>query len=151
MIEPAKPEDVDGLVELGRAMAAESPRWRRLEYSPARVRNTIEALMSSPDGLVMVARRDGRLAGAILAVCDANWMSDERICQELALYLAPQYRGTMTASRLICAMAAWAKVKGARWVEAGVSTGVHPERTARLYQRLGFHTFMIGLELDHGN
>lgn len=150
MIEPAKPEDVDALVELGRAMVNESPRWRRLVYSAQRVRNTITALIASPDGLVVVARREGRLVGAILAICEANWMSEERVCQELALYVVPECRGSMIACRLICTMVAWGEAKGARWIEAGVSTGVHPKRTAALYQRLGFETFMIGLELEHG-
>ncbi|WP_179216540.1 GNAT family N-acetyltransferase [Achromobacter xylosoxidans] len=151
MIEPGKPSDIEGLVELGRAMAAESPRWSRLAYSADRVRNTITNLLSTAEGLVLVARRDGRLVGGILAIAAPNWMSEELIAQEVALFMLPQYRGTFTAARLVCAMAAWSKAKGARWVEAGVSTGVHTERTAGLYRRLGFHPYMIGLELEHGN
>ncbi|MFY3552929.1 GNAT family N-acetyltransferase [Achromobacter insolitus] len=151
MIEPGKPSDIDGLVELGRVMAAESPRWNRLAYSADRVRTTITSLMTMPEGLVLVARRDGLLAGGILAIAAPNWMSEELIAQELAFFILPQYRGSFTAARLICAMAAWSKAKGARWIEAGVSTGVHTERTAGLYRRLGFNPYMVGLELEHGN
>ncbi|MFU1927503.1 GNAT family N-acetyltransferase [Bordetella hinzii] len=151
MIEPGKPEDIDGLVELGRIMAAESPRWRRLAYSAERVRQTINRLLELPEGLVLVARRDGMLVGGILAVASPNWMSDELIAQELAFFMLPAYRGSFTATRLICAMAAWSKAKGARWIEAGVSTGINTERTAGLYRRLGFHPYMVGLELEHGN
>lgn len=151
MIEPGKPSDIEGLVELGRAMASESPRWNRLAYSAERVRNTITSLMSTSEGLVLVARRDGLLVGGILAIAAPNWMSEELIAQELAFFILPQYRGTFTATRLVCAMAAWSKAKGARWIEAGVSTGVHTERTAALYERLGFRHYMVGLELEHGN
>lgn len=151
MIEPGQPSDIEGLVELGRQMAAESPRWNRLAYSAERVRTTITNLLATSDGLVLVARRDGLLVGGILAIASPNWMSDEVIAQELAFFILPQYRGSFTATRLICAMAAWSKAKGARWIEAGVSTGVHTERTAALYERLGFRHYMVGLELEHGN
>lgn len=146
MVEPGKPEDVPGLVELGRQMVAESPRWSRLPYSAERVGRTLNSLMASSDGLVLVARRDGVLVGAILAICEANWMSDQPICQELALFVAPHCRGSMTACRLISGMYAWANIKGAAWCEAGVSTGVNVERTAALYRHLGFKQFMVGLE-----
>ncbi|WP_368647805.1 N-acetyltransferase family protein [Castellaniella ginsengisoli] len=152
MMRPATLEDVPALVEMGAGMAAESPRWNRLTYSGERVGNTLRNLIESPDGLVLVGERSGGLiAGGIAAIASPNWMSEEMIVQELALFVRPEFRGSILACRLICGLAEWAKLKGARWVEAGVSTGVSPERTAALYQRLGFKAFMVGLELEIPN
>lgn len=146
MIEPAQFEDVPRLVEIGRAMAQESPRWRRLIYSAEKVGNTITALLGTADGLVLVYRKQGQIVGGIMARVSSNWMSDDRIAQEIALFILPEHRASFAACRLISAMTAWAQIKGARWIEAGISTGVDTERTARLYERLGFERFQIGLE-----
>lgn len=146
MIRPGKIEDVDAVIELGRLMHAESPRWNRLAYSEPRVRATLTELINSPDGLVLVAERDQRLVGGILALMSLDWMSEQRTAQELALFMLPAYRASMTPCRLISAFVAWAKAKGAVWVEAGISTGVHTERTAALYEKLGFERSSIVLE-----
>lgn len=151
MIEHATLEDVPELVSLGRLMAAESPRWSRIAYSPERVERTLRALIGSPQGAVFIARRGGRIIGTILLLAEPNWMSDEVICQELALFTHPEHRGTFAAARLIAVAIEWSRIKGARWIEAGSGTGVNPERTARLYERLGFTRYLIGLECEHGN
>jgi hypothetical protein len=148
-VEPATLEDIPSMVELGRLMHAESPRWSRLPYSAERVGATIKALIESPDGLALVARRPGgRIVGGIAAIAVQSWVSDELMAQELALFVRPEFRGSILACRLICGFVEWARIKNARWVEAGVSTGITPERTAALYQRLGFKAFMVGLEME---
>jgi len=149
MIEPAQFEDVPRLVEIGQAMAQESPRWSRLEYSVEKVAQMIDSLLCTSDGLVLVSRIDGEITGGIMAVARSNWMSNEVIAQEIALFILPEHRASFAACRLISAMVAWSKTKGARWIEAGISTGVHTERTAQLYERLGFKRFQIGLEYEH--
>lgn len=146
MVEPATLDDIPALVELGRAMTAESPRYSRLEFSASRFSRLLSHLISSPEGLVLVARRDGVLIGGILASCAPSWMSDASICQEIALFILPQYRGGFTATRLISGVVAWSKIRGAAWCEVGVSTGVNVDRTTRLYQKLGFSPVTISLE-----
>lgn len=146
MMRPAALEDVPALVELGRLMHAESPRWSRLPYSAERVSSTLRTLIESPDGLVLVADRSGKLVGGILGLMSWDWMSDQRTAQELALFMLPEYRGSITPCRLVAGLVAWAKIKGAQWIEAGVSTGVSVERTARLYEALGFERSAIVLE-----
>lgn len=146
MIRPGKLEDIDTLIDLGRIMHAESPRWSRLTYNEDRVRKTLTTLIDSPDGLVLVAERSGLMVGGIIACMSLDWMSDDRTAQELALFMLPEYRSSITPCRLISGLMAWAKIKGAAWVEAGVSTGVHVERTTELYERLGFERCSITLE-----
>lgn len=150
MIEPAQFEDIPRLVEIGQVMGQESPRWSRLEYSADKVAQMIDSLLRTADGLVLVSRVDNEITGGIMAVARSNWMSHDVIAQEIALFILPEHRASFTACRLISAMVAWSKAKGAKWIEAGISTGVHTERTAQLYERLGFSRFQIGLEYEHG-
>lgn len=145
-VEPATLEDIPTMVELGRLMHAESPRWSRLPYSAERVGATLKTLIESPDGLALVADRSGKLVGGILAAMSLDWMSDQRTAQEIALFMLPEYRASITPAQLISALCAWARIKGAVWIEGGVSTGVAVKGTIALYEALGFEQAAIVLE-----
>ena len=64
MIRPANIDDIPRLVDLGAVMHSESPRFRDFAYQPGRVGEMIDWLMSSPQGLVLVA--DQPLEGVIV-------------------------------------------------------------------------------------
>lgn len=150
-IRTATTADVPRLVELGAALHAESPRWSRIPYDPARAAETLTRLILSADGVVFVAERNGVVAGGIAAVVQEHWACDARVAHEMSFFVAPEHRGGFVACRLICAMRAWAEIKGAAWLHVGTSTGVDPEMTAQLYERLGFERCSIGLEVYLGN
>lgn len=150
-IRTATTDDVPRLVELGAALHAESPRWSRIPFSRARAAETLTALILSADGVVYVAERDGQIIGGIAACIQQHWACEARVAHELSFFIEPARRGGFDACRLICAMRAWAEMRGAVWLVAGTSTGVDPELTARLYERLGFERTSIGLEAHYGS
>ena len=67
-IRTATLEDVPRLVELGAALHAESPRWSRIPFSPARAAETLTGLILHADGVVYVAERGGQIIGGIAGV-----------------------------------------------------------------------------------
>ena len=142
--------DIDALVALGDLLHRESPRFARLTYSQDRVAAAIRGLLDSPDGLVLVAERAGAVVGGVLAVVAPHWSSDDRVAQEVSLFVAPTARGGLAATQLICGLVAWAREQGAVYLQVGTSTGVHAERTAQLYEHLGFRRCAIGLEVVYG-
>lgn len=147
MIRRATLEDVATIVELGRLMHAESPRWRRLSYSPAKVAMMMEALIGSPLGFVAVAVRGEQIVGAAAAIIAEEWCSWDSVANEIAVYVEASHRGALMAARLISAMDDWAREHGeAKGLQAGATTGVEIERTAQLYERLGFIRCAVGLE-----
>lgn len=146
MIRSATLDDLPRILELGQLLHEESPRWSRLSFNRAKAAHMIAQLILGGDGVVFVAEQNGVVTGGIAGVATAHWSSDDVIAQEVSFFMAPEARGNMVAARLICALSAWAKLRGAKWLQAGTSTGLDPERTAGLYERLGFSRCAIGLE-----
>lgn len=138
MLRAATINDLDELVQLGERMHSESPAWSRLTYSPGKVRDFLGQLIVSEGGLVQVATERGVVVGAVVAVCDQHWSSEDLIVAELALFVVPEVRGKLHAAQLVLLLQGWATVMGAKLVRAGSTTGVEPELAARLYTRLGF-------------
>jgi GNAT superfamily N-acetyltransferase len=150
-IRVATMRDLDRIMDLGELLHRESPRWSRLSFNRERANATIAAILTGTHGVVYVAEKDGVVVGAIAGVLEQHWSSDDTVAHEISFFMDPAARGGYVAARLICALNAWAKLRGAKWLTAGTSTGVNPEQTAQLYERLGFTRCAIGLEVTYGN
>lgn len=107
--------------------------------------------LTDPRGVIFVAERNGIVVGGIAGWAEPHWSSEDIVAQEISFFMAPEARGSLAATRLICALTAWGELRGAKWLHAGTSTGLDPERTAGLYERLGFARCAIGLEAVYGN
>lgn len=127
--------DIPALIELGRAMHAESPRFAVHQYSPAKTAATIQFLIAH--GVVLVAEKAGEPVGMMGGMVAPQPFLDSMQGVELAVYVAPAHRGR-TGMRLIRAFEAWAFDRGADEITLGISTEVDIERTAALYERLGY-------------
>lgn len=137
MIRAAAASDLPRLVELGAQMHAESPRYSRLAFDRARTAVTLAQLLESDDGFLYVAEHDGLVVGGLAGIASAHWCSHEKVATDLALFVEPAHRGGLEALRLVRTFIAWAGTRGARIVQLGVTTGIHVEQTARLYERIG--------------
>jgi len=126
-------------------MRDESPRFSRLGYSPDRCRELLAGLSGSPQGLVLVAEQDGVIVGALLGLASRHFFSDDITASELAVYVAPDARGGSAAGKLIRQFEGWAAEQGAVDIVLGISTEVHADRTAQLYERLGYTPSGISL------
>lgn len=133
--------DVDALVEMGRALHAESPEYRDEPFEPEVLRKWLHArlvtTLLADDNAVFVALVAGEIVGVLVAIIVPRWFNSRRIAAELTLYVAPAHRGGRAFPRLVEAYKAWAEGEGATRAALGISTGIHPERTVRAYQRLG--------------
>lgn len=150
-IRPAKETDLPRILDLGEALHEESPRWRQLSFSHSRAEAFLRMCLTDPRGVIFVAERDGVVVGGIAGWAEQHWSSEDIVAQEISFFMAPEARGGLAATRLICALRAWAEIRGAKFLQAGTSTGLEPERTAGLYERLGFSRCAIGLEVVYGN
>lgn len=142
-------EDLPVLLQLGELMHAESPRYSRLTFSMERAGKTLRFLIENAEGVVFVAEEAGQIIGGIGGLASAHWSSEDVVADEVFFFLLPNRRGRFAASRLICALRAWADLRGAHWLSAGLSTGLPPERMAALYKRLGFTPVSLGLEVTY--
>lgn len=147
MIRPATHDDIDRLTELGEMMHVES-RFARLPLDRAKVRALFAHLIESPDGLLIVSEKDGDIIGGFAGYIVEHYFAHTKVASDFGLFIAPEFRGGMSAPRLLKAYVDWAKEKGAAMIQAGITTGVHVEASTALYQRLGFKPAGALFELD---
>ena len=135
----ATQDDLPALVALGRAMHAEAPRMHYTHFDENKVRSVL--LHAMGHGVVLVSEAPDRsLEGGFVGLLTERWYSRDRIFTDLALFVRQDRRGGITAYRLIREALDWCQAKNLRPmdVQIGVSTGVHPEQTGKLYEALGF-------------
>lgn len=136
-IRTAVPPDVPQLVELGARMHAESPRWSRLSFNGEKLAAFLLWTLEQKNWCTLVAEHEGRIRGVFVGMCCPHWCSDDLVAVDLALFINPEERGGITAARLLRAYMKWGEDMGCKMVQAGITTGVREQETARLYSALG--------------
>lgn len=137
MIRKATPADFDRLLELGRAMHAES-WYAYLPFDEEKLLLVFAALADNEDGYVRVYESDGAIKGGMVGAISELWFCRERCATDLALFVDTGARGGMVAARLIADFIAWADAKHVAEKSLSISTGVHKESTGQLFQHFGF-------------
>jgi len=140
------------LLAMARELVAEG-RFAPFGFIEQRVRETFEPLLNGA-GVIFVAERDGKIVGGMACGKSRDWFSDVPLTFEYGLYTRPGERGAMTGGRLITAYLLWANALAPVVnINAGVTSGVHQERTIALYlrigQRLGIPIRVIGAALSN--
>lgn len=136
MIRTATEQDLPVLIALGESMHQES-RFRSILFVPEKLEITLRSLMQS-GGCVLVAEQSGKIVGGFAGGVCEYFFSNEKMAGDLALFVDPDRRGGIIAAALIKRFIEWSRDSGVKNVELGVSTGVHPEATGALFERLGF-------------
>jgi GNAT superfamily N-acetyltransferase len=135
MIRIATRDDLSVLLVLGRRLHQESA-YRFLPFDAAKVAASAEALIAGA-GYVAIAGDWGMFAGGLAEY----WFSRAQYAADLCLYLAPERRRTLAGAQAVAAFIrgfrAWAQARGATELTLAVTTGIHTEATARLYERFG--------------
>lgn len=136
--------DISTLVEMGRAMHAESPRYSRMAFSAEKVEDLIRSMVSStlvtePTGGALVAEKDGHIVGMIGGYIASPFFTHDKVASDYAFYVVPEHRRKCRAAvALMRAFEAWAVEQGAVDIVPGISTMIDPERTLRFFEKLGY-------------
>lgn len=129
------------MIELGRAMHAEAPALCIFPFDEGKVEAALRHALEH--GCAFVHEKNGAIDAGFVGILTERWFSKRVMLIDLALFVQQDRRGGLLAARLIIAAVEWAKEKGLQPedVQLGVSTGVRPEVTGALYERLGFECF----------
>lgn len=119
-------------------MHAESPRLSKAPYQPQRIEHVLSCLLPSAECFVLIAERGGEPAGMLGGIVTDHLLSGVRYAGDLAVYVEPRHRGTSILPRMLREFERWAAASGAAEITLGVTTEIHPERTAVLYERSGY-------------
>lgn len=124
-------EDIDALVAMGEQFIASTVYAGQVRNDPGARRRTLEALLTSPDGHVLVGEVAGDVVGCIVLVSFVHPWSGEKTMSELAWWVDPRHRGH--GLRLLRAAEALAKEQGA-WMQMIAPTG----DLCGVYEKLGY-------------
>lgn len=137
-IQRATHADIGDLVWLGREMQAESAVGFPA-IDPAAIAAHLDLTIANPDRVFMaIAHADGAPVGLVNGVIGAYPFSDERRACCDTLFVHSGFRGRHTGPRLLKRFDSWGTENGAQSIYLGISSGITPDRTARLLARLGY-------------
>jgi GNAT superfamily N-acetyltransferase len=130
--------DLHYAVQLAADMHQES--WfRDFDFDAAKALSIWDRKVSQPDRwCLLVAEDDNKIVGIFAGITFEHFFGNQTASCDLILYVDPAHRGGSAAPRLIKAYEEWARSVGVVEIQIGVSTGVNTERTARLFEKLGF-------------
>lgn len=137
MIRRATLLDVPRIVELGALMHAES-RYTMLRYDAEKMARATALIVNAPDGLALVAVKEGRIVGAFMGVAEEHFFSRDKFAFDLATYIEPAHRGGFLAVALLRGFVRWARARGIACINAGIASGINHDVSERLYERVGF-------------
>lgn len=116
-------------------MHAES--WQRFEpFDAERLTGTLTEILNH--GFLWVHESGGKIDGAMAGFVAECWYADVKIAGELGVYVQPTANGGMALVRLVKRFKQWAIEQGAAEITLGITTGVNPAETGRIYEHLGF-------------
>ncbi|WP_312252724.1 GNAT family N-acetyltransferase [Stenotrophomonas sp.] len=124
------------LLLVSEQMHAES-EYRQYPFAIDKMARLFGALIDG-QGCVLVAERAGQIVGVMAGYCEESWFTPAKVAGEYGLYVVPEARGSRHAVGLVNAFREWALEQGADLIQIGITTGITTERTADLYERLGF-------------
>lgn len=131
----ATKNDIPTMIELGKAMHAES-RFRNFKFNDDKAARFLDYAVAEKSLIVLV---DGEPAHAMMiAYVQPFWWGDALESDDLLLYVTPKMRGKSSAVRLVKEYKRIAKSMGVADPRISTATGVETERTAKLFERLGF-------------
>lgn len=130
-------DDIPALVDMGRMLHAESPRYARRSFNPNKV--AARARLVIPFGGAHIAEREGDIVGMLAGFVVADWYGDDKIASDLAFYVKPEHRKKGRAAlMLVRAFEDWAISQGATDLVPGSSTLIGTESTATFFEKLGY-------------
>jgi GNAT superfamily N-acetyltransferase len=139
IVRPAVEADVPRILELSAGIFNESKYPEVCTYNPEKVAHLVSHMLATPDEFFLhVAEKDGSIIGMYAGTLTEYYFSNDRMAVDLALFVDPGKRGGLAAIRLIQAFEEWAFERGAKEICPATSTQAAPERTAMLYQVLGY-------------
>lgn len=131
--------DVMPAMKLGERYVVEAGAYIDIPYNPELAAGRMLEALQDDDQLFLVYVREGEVVGLLWAAYGPFLIwSSECIVTDIVLYVMPEYRGTKGSLSLISAYRKWAESKGAKEARLSVASGIHEDKTGRLYNKLGF-------------
>lgn len=94
--------------------------------------------LNDKDSFLCLAERNNELIGFISGSIYQLYFSKVMAANSDIWYVAPEYRGGLTGTRLLKRFENWAEFNGARFLVSGSSSGITVDRVHKLIERFGY-------------
>jgi len=138
VIREGTPDDIPIIVAMSKELHKESPVFVGMSFNEDRLASFLRSEFMVQAGCSFIAEEDGSPVGMFLGLINPHQFSDDLMANELCYFIREEHRGGPSGLLLISAYEKWAWDRGAVLITVDVSSGIHPERTLKLYERLGF-------------
>lgn len=140
-VRPIWAYDLEEVVNLVKEMSDESERYTKQGFNRERTTLLVSCFCLRMDRFIayVVERDDGELVGMIGLIVADSMTHNITYATDVGVFIRKEYRGTSAAVRMIKAAEQEAIEKyGVQEIHLGISTGVAPEKTVPIYERLGY-------------
>ena len=131
-------ERLRDILHLGLAMHKEGD----YQSVPFDIEKTAQAIMDliikDENGFGVIAYDGDKPVGILAGGITQPFFSYSTYAFDYVWYIVPEHRGARTAIRMLKMFKEWATEKGCEDLWMGVSTNIQPEKTGKLFERLGF-------------
>ncbi|NQX74834.1 MAG: hypothetical protein HRT62_14915 [Epibacterium sp.] len=102
----ARPAQIEETYKVCRKAFEEGPE-RELDIIPEKMRGMVDHLVRDAHQLAVVTMVDGRIKGVVLGHVDSHAYCKGLVASDICLYVAPKFRGTDMAEKLVEVYASW--------------------------------------------
>lgn len=134
MIRKATAHDLQAVIEMGYRLCDRTPQAHVKRDRPA-IAQTLTSCMNSAFGCCFVAEHAGQLTGVIVGIAQQYWFSRQRQAVDLMFTAERPGDGIQLLRKYV--EWGWA-VPGVVEVSIAQSSGIEVDRTAVLFERVGF-------------
>lgn len=130
-------QDLGTLVDFGKRLTQESPNFQAQGFNERIASAFFALLIEKLESVFLVYDTYHNPVGALIGELGVCWRTGHKLAFEHGVYILPEYRSTGAASALINHYVAWAEDHNVDRIQLGTMTGIHADKTVRLYEHLG--------------
>jgi len=132
-------EDIDAIVEMGRAYAEEAAKlFQGVEFDEYHARETFYRYLDKADPTIFVVEKDRQIVGFMAASFSQFMFSSGVFTTADLIYVKPENRGSRAAFLLVKEFDAWSDTLKAKMSFGGNSNALYTEKVTRLYESQGY-------------
>lgn len=142
MIREANFLDIPDLVKIGKELY-DAAINHKYSWNDERAIEACKYFMSSSDSMIIVGIQHEQIAGFFIGELYRPIASNDIVANDVMIFVRPEFQGGKIALKLIKKYEAWAKEKGAKFINLGVSSGLKQNRTLSMYELLGYRPHSV--------
>lgn len=147
-VRAANLNDLDTLVDFGKRLTKESPIFSKQGFDEKGASDLFAYLIKKHNSIFLALDEYQNPIGTVIGVIETDWRTGHKLAFEQGVYVLPEYRKSNIAKILVNTFISWAQLKNADRIQIGTMTGIHADKTVKLYENLGFNLIGYVLEME---